>query len=237
MNPQAITFDFWRTLFRDARSVERQELRIDAFMRLTGVSEAATREAFTIWPSEFSRVHMEEQRTLTPQDAVHMTCVAVGIELDLEKKDELAEIFASAILRYPAEPIDGALEAVRAAAARRPVGIISDTAISPGRCLRVLLDRHGFTPLLRAATFSDEVGVAKPQAPMFEQTADALGVPVDALLHIGDLEPTDIAGVHGVGGIAALYGGDNARFVGNTRAEYTVVSWGEFMERLPEIAP
>lgn len=237
MNPQAITFDFWRTLFRDARSEERQELRIHAFMRLTGVSEAETRDVFTVWPAEFARVHIEEQRTLTPQDAVRMACDALGLDLSLEKREELAETFATAILEYPAEPIDGALEAVRAAAARRPVGIISDTAISPGRCLRVLLDRHGFSPYLRATTFSDEVGVSKPRAPMFQRTADALGVAVNSLLHIGDLEPTDVSGIHSVGGVAALYGGDNAKFVGNTRAEFTFVSWNEFIERLPAIAP
>ena len=235
MKPSAITFDFWRTLFRDERSEERQELRIEAFMRLTGVPEAATREAFSVWPTEFARVHIEEQRTLTPNDAVRMVCETLCLSLTPAVRQELADTFANAILNFPAAPIEGALDAVRAAAARVPVGIISDTAISPGRCLRQLLERNGFSPYIAVATFSDEVGVSKPQAPMFERTAAQLGVPVSSLLHIGDLEPTDVKGVHGVGGMAALFGGDNDRFVGTTAAEHTFTSWEAFVRCLPDM--
>lgn len=235
MKPRAITFDFWRTLFRDAHSDERQALRIRAFMAATGTTETDTREAFNVWPLEFYRVHMEEQRTLTPRDALDMVCAKLGVTLAPETADELTEVFASAILEYQPLPIDGALDAVRAAAERVPVGLVSDTSISPGRCLRRLLDWNGFTPYFQCMTFSDELGVAKPRAPMFERTATALGVPTSALLHIGDLEPTDVVGIHGVGGVAALFCGDNTRFHGNTKAEHVFASWPDFIDALPDL--
>lgn len=235
MRPRAITFDFWRTLFRDSDGEARHELRVRAFVSASGAPEAAVREAFEVWPPEFTRVHMEEQRTLTPHDAVRMVCQVLDISLSPEKADTVARAFSEAILVHPALPIEGALDAVRTAAARVPVGLISDTAISTGRCLRGLLDRFGFMSYLSALTFSDEVGVSKPQPLMFEQAAEKLGFRPDELLHIGDLEPTDVAGIHGVGGVAGLFTGDNARFLGNTKAEHTFTSWRQFIDQLPEL--
>jgi putative hydrolase of the HAD superfamily len=147
----------------------------------------------------------------------------------------MAEVFGTAIFAHPPVPIAGALEAVRAAAERVPIGIISDSGMSPGSSLRHLLDEHGFTPYFQALTFSDEVGVAKPQAPMFERTAAALGVAPQELLHLGDLEPTDIRGVQAVGGVGALFAGANDRFADQTQAEHTFYRWDDFVAALPTL--
>jgi putative hydrolase of the HAD superfamily len=42
--------------------------------------------------------------------------------------------------------------------------------------------------------FSDEVGVPKPDAAIFRAALDALGVPPEKALHVGDLRRTDVAG-------------------------------------------
>jgi len=83
--------------------------------------------------------------------------------------------------------------------------------------------------------FSDEVGVAKPQAAMFETAARGLGVNPSELLHIGDLEPTDIEGARAIGAKAALFGGENPKYVGATQADHTFVTWPDFVGALPEI--
>lgn len=233
--PRAITFDFWLTLFQNTQGAVRQELRIAAFMKAAGTAEDETRRAFEVWPRIFYETHIGEQRTLTPRDAVRIVCGELDITLPEDTAEELAETFAAAILEYPPEPIEGALEAVRRAAERLPVGLISDTAISPGTSLRVILDRNGFTPHFRTLTFSDEVGVAKPQRPMFERTAAGLGVATDGLFHIGDLEPTDIAGAQAAGGVAALFTGANDRYRENTRAEHIFDTWAAFLDRLPDL--
>ncbi len=180
-------------------------------------------------------MHIGEQRTLTPRDAVDIACRELDIAIDEAVAVKLANEFAEAILDHPPTLIEGAEEAVRKAAERFPVGLISDTAISPGRVLRTVLERNGVGGCFQVLTFSDEVGVAKPQRPMFQCTADALGVPTGALLHVGDLEPTDIAGVQAVGGTGALFTGANDRFRNDTRAEYLVESWAEFLERFDDM--
>jgi FMN phosphatase YigB (HAD superfamily) len=234
---RAITFDFWQTLFRDVDADKRFLVREEAVVRLSGATPEAVRAALEGMHKEFFRTHLDEQRNLTPADGVRLVCAALDWEPSMAEAGELADIFAEAVLLVPPEPVADAVAAVAAAAARGPVGLISDVGLSPGRCLRVLLDQHGFTPHFTALTFSHEVGVSKPQAAMFEVTAAALGVSPSELLHIGDLEPTDIAGVRALGGVAGLFTGVHDKYRAQTRAEYVFPDWADFLARIDGILP
>jgi putative hydrolase of the HAD superfamily len=235
MAVKAITFDFWSTLFRDANSAPRQQMRIDALAREAGVSpEKASGALDLVWP-EFSRSHREDRRTLTPHDAVRFACRFLKVVLDDSVMDDLTKTFATAILEFSPEPIEGAFDAVKAAAAVLPVGLISDTGVSPGSSLKELMDREGFTPYFRSLVFSDVVGVSKPQAAMFERSASDLGVGPNELFHIGDLEYTDILGAKSVGSLAARFVADNPGTSPETEADYTFAAWSEFIDALPSI--
>ena len=145
MTIRAVTFDFWGTLFRDRDSDLRQNLRIERLAHDAGVSQEAARALLDDAIREFARCHIEEQRTLDSRDAVRMAEKAFGTAFAPEKAAALAHYFSTVILAYPPAPIEDALEAVRSAAARVPVGLISDTGISPGDSLRVVLNRYGFS--------------------------------------------------------------------------------------------
>lgn len=232
---RAITFDFWRTLFRDADGIRRQKVRSDAFAEASGKPPEIVDPALkAIW-REFDRCHKEEQRTLGPQDAVRMLCQDLDVSLSPAATQEMESIFATAILQYPAVPIEDALDAVSAAAQHYPVALISDTTVSPGSSLRKLLERNGFLDHMEVLTFSDEVGASKPQASMYESTARALDLPVADLLHIGDLEYTDVIGAKAVGASAALFTGEHGEFAGRTTADYEFNSWRAFIEALPNL--
>ena len=232
---RAITFDFWRTLFRDANVRERQRARVDALVAATGAPEEAAKTALNEAHMEFLRVHIMEQRTLQPHDAIPMVEKSLGLTCTPEVAEALAETFATAILKFSPEPIEGALEAVQTAAGKVRVGLISDTGISPGSSLEKILERHGFLEHLAVLTFSDVVGAAKPQAIAFADAAGRLGVRPDEVLHIGDLEPTDIAGALAFGAQAGLFAGDNDKYLGQTQARYTFTSWPDFVACLPQI--
>ncbi len=231
----AITFDFWCTLFQDVSGRNRQELRADAFVRATGASRKVVLHVMDQVAAEFFRHHVEEQRTLTPLDAVRMTARQIGTRLSSGQEQTLAQEFGTAILEDPPVPVDGALDAVRAAAARVPVAVISDSGLSPGSSLSKLLANHGFLEYLDVLVFSDEVGVAKPQRPMFDTAAERLNVDVADLLHIGDLEVTDVAGAKGVGAQAALFAGVNASNLDDTQADHTFTCWPDFVSALPQL--
>lgn len=234
---RAITFDFWRTLFTDTREpVERRRIRTNAVCRATGVTPEAAHGALLTSEREFLEHHIREQRTLGPIDAVAIVARELNVSIDDNTAQDLANIFGAAILEYPPTPIEGGLTAVCAAAQRYPVGIISDAGISPGRSLRTILDRNGYTRHFRHMSFSDEVGVAKPQALMFESAAKALGVHVTELLHIGDLEGTDVRGAKHVGAYAALFVGDHDRYRNNNTADCIIESWEHFIELLPSLS-
>lgn len=227
---RAVTFDFWWTLFRDRDSDLRHELRADALAGAAGVSKEDASEALRAALAEFARVHIDEQRTLGPLDAVDFAERHLGVSVPGERRAPLAERFASVILEHPPVPVEGALDAVRAVSARMPAGLISDTGISPGKSLRVLLQRNGFLPHLRSLTFSDEVGVAKPQTAMFARTAGELGVEARDILHVGDLEPTDIAGIQALGGRGGLFTAVNDRYADATRADHVFTGWSAFLD-------
>jgi putative hydrolase of the HAD superfamily len=106
--------------------------------------------------------------------------------------------------------IDGArelLEALRAAGVR--TALICDTGFSPGRVVRQLLARVGMLEQLEVHVFSDEVGAPKPHPRPFRAALDALGVPAEGALHVGDLRRSDIAGALAAGMRAVRFRGRN----------------------------
>lgn len=233
---RAITFDFWRTLFyASSKSKERKAERLRVLSGCLGMPAEQIEPALKHVAHEFQRVHIYEQRTPHPKTAAPMIAEKLQRTFTADECAAITSAITDAFMVHPPEAIPGALEAVRAAAKVVPVGLISDTGLTPGVVMRKLLDREGFAPHFASLTFSDEVGVAKPQAAVFHHAAHGLGVAVHELLHIGDLEPTDVAGAINVGAFAALFAGDNTRYVPGTRARRVFHSWQEFIDALPTL--
>lgn len=233
---RAITFDFWRTLFYAYTNFdERRSARVQALSRIADIEPERASAAIDCMSREFLRVHVEEKRTLRPLDAPPIIAEFLEIEIVGDDAEKLVAAFARALLEHPPDPIEGAFDAVRRAAEFVPVGIVSDTGIAPGTAIRELLGHHGIADTIQAASYSDELGVAKPQAAMFHNVAHGLGVETASLLHIGDLEPTDIVGAHNVGASSALFAGDNDRFWGKTKARYAYRAWADFDRELPKV--
>ena len=104
-----------------------------------------------------------------------------------------AEVIREAVLAAFDSPVrtrDGAIAAVRAAADRGPVGVLSNCSV-PG-LVDQTLDRSALDPdRFDAVAASVACGWRKPDARAFETIADRLGVPVAGLLHVGDDPETD----------------------------------------------
>jgi FMN phosphatase YigB (HAD superfamily) len=222
---RAISFDFWCTLFALDRGLERRQIRIDALTRQTGLPKDDVAAAVRAATEELNRIHQEEHRTLGPDEAVRIASQKLGISLEPKAFDRIVEVFATAIVECPPPPVEGALQAVRKAAEQFPIGICSDTSISTGASLRILLDRQGFLPHFKTLIFSDEAKASKPDPAVFQSLAQGLGVETRHILHIGDLEYTDIDGAHAVGAQAALFTGVNPQFAQTTKADYTFNTW------------
>jgi putative hydrolase of the HAD superfamily len=235
MAVKAITFDFWLTLFRLANGPARVAMRARALADAAEVPEEEAAEAISGVNTYFFRHHMINQWTLHPDDAVRLSMRRLGVALPEPVVADLAEVFATAIVEHGPVPCEDIAAAVDRAAERFPVGIVSDTGLSPGRSLRKLLEQHGLLDRFTFMAFSDEVGEAKPRARMFRTAADGLGVEPHELVHIGDLEMTDIAGARAVGARAVLFTGANDRHAGRTRAHHEFSNWRDFTEAFEEV--
>jgi putative hydrolase of the HAD superfamily len=64
---------------------------------------------------------------------------------------------------------------------------------------RAKLAKVGLDSIVDAIVISDEVGVAKPEARIFAQACDLLGVAAGEALHIGDNREADADGAHQAG--------------------------------------
>ena len=210
--PAAVTFDFWDTLVRadaPATRARRRQLVVEV-LEVAGAAErvdgldaalAASAEAF----GEAWRAN----RQFTAEDGAMVVIRALGIEHDHDLAEQVLVAFARAGhgLRYELAPgIAGTLDAL--VAADVPVGIICDVGMTPSDVLRSYLEVHGVLDRFRHWSFSDEVGVFKPDPTIFEHALAGLDAPDPSrVAHVGDLVRTDIAGARGMGMVAIRYAG------------------------------
>ena len=112
----------------------------------------------------------------------------------------LIDAYARPILMVPPAVDDGARAALERLRGQGLVlAVVSNTMRTPGSVLRKLLERYGLLATFAHATFSDEVGVRKPDAQIFALTLRALGVPPAAAVHVGDDAVLDVLGARNAG--------------------------------------
>jgi FMN phosphatase YigB (HAD superfamily) len=197
--PLAVTFDFWNTLFWPNDAVQRARAR-----RLAPWLRASEEAVHSALVDGFARHSAEWRagRCWGTRDLARALLDRFPADGRHARTDELARLIEISGVGVDERPVEGSLEVVehlRRAGVR--LGIISDTGFSPGRVLRGFLSRagllHRFDPA--ALTFSDEVGVPKPNPRIFWAALEALGVEPSQAVHVGDLRATDVAGARSVG--------------------------------------
>jgi FMN phosphatase YigB (HAD superfamily) len=120
-------------------------------------------------------------------------------------------------------------------AQRFRLGLISDTGLTPGRVLRQVMDRDGLLSYLDVLTFSDELGMAKPQPEPFLYTLRLLDASPEEAAHIGDLPETDLRGARGVGMKTILFLGVSHRDDGRQLADGIFADYDKLEELLERV--
>jgi len=239
-----ISIDFWNTIFDSANGEARNEERVtalkDALLRGGHVvADDDLRAAFRgIW-SFFDHHWLEHHRTPTSLEMVREICRVVEAELSDVATEEVADVFERGILRHPPQLLPGVGEALALLSTRARLAIISDTAFSPGRILRQLMEEVGIARHFSAYVFSNETGVAKPHPDAFRHALRMLQGSPSQAVHIGDIERTDIVGAKRVGMHAILYRGDSHRREtkqpADTIADAVVDHWSAMVETIERV--
>lgn len=192
--PHTVTFDCWETLLTETESTRGRSRRASILSEHTGAgieaAEAALRDA---WREH--QIAWHRRTAFTGREMTLWSLRALGTPLDPTKTERLVEELESEILTHDVVALAGARETLEALA-RRGVrrALICDTGHTPGRVMRKMLARAGLLEHLEVQVFSDEVGVPKPHARVFQRALDGLGVGPRGAVHVGDLRRSDIAG-------------------------------------------
>ncbi|MDQ1397488.1 MAG: putative hydrolase of the superfamily, partial [Acidimicrobiaceae bacterium] len=209
---QAVTFDYWNTLVWEERGHMRGR-RLDAW---SGILEEAgyrvEREHLdatmdTTWKRYVAAWTSNQQYQWA--QAAEEYVEELGFDVPADVRAALIDAFGRAgedAELHLTEHIGPCLRRLRTAGIG--IGIICDVGMTPSTTLRAHLERTGVLELFDHWSFSDEVGVYKPDARIFEHALAGLGDVTPALAaHVGDIRRTDIAGAKAMGMLAVRYTG------------------------------
>jgi putative hydrolase of the HAD superfamily len=203
VKPAAVTFDCWSTLLYEPEPLRSFEPRVQAVARAAknagkSVDDETARLALdSAWGRH--SVRWNDGQGSTAHDIAVWALEALDIR-ETEVALDLGAALGEVSLGSNVLALDGARDAL---ARLNSIGIrtalICDTGFTPGRIIRVLLERVGLLEHLEVCIFSDEVGVPKPHRRMFEAALVPLEVCPKNAVHVGDLRRTDIAGARAAG--------------------------------------
>ncbi|HYV06633.1 MAG TPA: HAD family hydrolase [Blastocatellia bacterium] len=213
---RAISFDFWNTLFKEQPGAfrlykaKRRSLLSKAICDYRKVSDLELDEACRVERESHERIWQEQHRTPLASHRLSRILSELEVVLPDAATTQLVTSMEEIILEQPPLLVDGAREVLVSLSGGYRLGVISDVGFSPGRVLKQLLADHGLIHLFDSLVFSDEAGVAKPHVEVFERTARSLSAEPQTIVHIGDLERTDIVGAKKAGYRAIRFTGVTA---------------------------
>ena len=215
---KAITFDLWDTLVIDdsdeAKRVEqglrskfdeRRHLLWEALNTTEPIELETVRLAYNVGDAAFNKVWKEQHITWHIAERLRVILNGLGRELPDEIFNAVVRAHEEMEVDIPPDAMPDAVPVLERLARRYKLCIVSDAIVSPGSCLRRLLENHGLAKFFNGFAFSDEVGHSKPHRSMFESAAGQLGVEISEMLHIGDRDHNDVKGPQQLGMKAILF--------------------------------
>lgn len=198
---KAVTFDLWNTLisYKDYASLRIAYLTALLHKEKLGFDREVVRQAYTSVQDHWRLNPLKEHRFVAAKDRVEMILDELGAEVGQDLKLTIVKYFEEVLLEDPAALHEGAKLTLESLYGKYPIGLISDSGLTPGRVLRTALKVRGILKFFRFTIFSDEVGYNKPSPIIFKQALKLLGAHPKEIIHVGDLPETDITGAKRMG--------------------------------------
>jgi putative hydrolase of the HAD superfamily len=205
-----ITFDFWGTLLFDGpQSDERYGPR-----RLSDFAIILAAAGVAVTKRELERAYQQSGSYLSEiwrlgRDVsveAHVRAILEGVDAGLAERlsgdamAKLVEAYSRPALMAPPAVDTGARAALETLCARGyALAVVSNTMRTPGVALRKVLERHRLLGCFKHTTFSDEIGIRKPDPEIFAMTLRAIGGEPASALHVGDDPLLDVQGARAAG--------------------------------------
>ncbi len=229
---RAITFDLWDTIVHDdfdepkrkaqglkSKKEERRHLLWDALNRQQPIDAERVKLAYDVADAAFNKVWHDQHVTWPIGERLQVALKGLGRTLP---EPELAKVVtAHEEMEVVIRPdlIPGIREALEGLHGRYKTCIVSDAIVSPGHCLRRLLESYDLARFFDGFAFSDEVGHSKPHRSMFDSAAKQMGVAIEEIVHIGDRDHNDVKGPQALGMKAILFTATRAADKDRTSAD------------------
>jgi HAD superfamily hydrolase (TIGR01509 family) len=232
---QAVTLDYWDTLYVGASRPERVARRRAALFEFalelgSTVSWEDFGNAYNDSAIEFERV-WRSGRGYRTEERIHWLLVNLGVPVPPPSRlAAAARVVDDTIVEFAPSLLPGAAALVEALRARFRLAIISDTGFASGNAQNRVLANDGLLPHFAATIYSMDVGHAKPRGEIFAAAGRALGVEPHEVIHVGDNERTDVGGALASGMRAVRL--DAVRDGGPTKAEHVARSLPDVIDYL-----
>jgi putative hydrolase of the HAD superfamily len=210
MKVETITIDLWGTLLFDGpasdnRYKKRRLADFEPLLAAVGVaaSAAALDRAYDESESYLNRIWVTQRDV--PVDE-HVRAILAALDPSLPRRippaltTALIDAYSLPILVVPPAVDDGALAALETLHGRGyTLALVSNIMRTPGATLRRLLEKFRLLGYFRHTTFSDEVGIRKPNPEIFRMTLRAVGGEPGRAVHVGDHSIQDVQGARAAG--------------------------------------
>jgi len=251
MELKAVLFDLWGTLIQDpeTQSRPRQLWRagnVQAVLARSGIALTAETAASALFAAgaALSTLH-DDGRDLSASGRVDLFLSQLGgvPELSPDARAELQEAICTMHPVYKPQLGDGAAEVLREVKALGlGTALVSNAGFTTAPTLRGMLQDYGLAAHLDVCVFSDELELAKPNARLFQEALEGLGVAASAAAFVGDSPHNDIFGARQAGLLAVQIGHRSALprtgYTENdgARPHARITSLGELLPALREFA-
>ena len=198
---KAVTLDLWNTLisYGDYASLRIAYLATLLRKEKLDFDREVIRQAYTSVQEHWRLNPLKEYRFVPVKDRVEMILDELDVKVGQDVKLATVRYFEEVLLEDPPTLHEGVKLTLESLYGKYPIGLISDSGLTPGRVLRRVLKLRGILRFFRFTIFSNEVGYNKPSPLIFKQALKLLGVQPKEIIHVGDLPETDIAGAKGMG--------------------------------------
>ena len=245
---KAISFDLWDTLVIDdsdeakragrglrSKFDERRHLLWEALNAAAPIDLEAVHRAYNVGDAAFNKVWKEQHITWPIAERLRVILNGLGRKLPEDSFNAVVRAHEEMEVEIPPDAMPGAVPVLERLAKRYKLCVVSDAIVSPGSCLRRLLEDHGLAKFFSGFAFSDEVGHSKPHRSMFESAAGQLGVEIGEMLHVGDRDHNDVKGPQRLGMKAILFTASNDVDKSTTTADAICESFDELEAAIDQL--